>query len=50
LEALEDRQLLSTSSLVFPGPGGHLTYVPDAQGNIIPDFFCSIRAATAIGK
>jgi hypothetical protein len=38
LEPLEDRQLLSTSSLVFPGPDGHLKYVPDAQGNIIPDF------------
>jgi len=38
LEVLEDRQLLSTSSLVFPGPGGHLTYVADAQGNVIPDF------------
>jgi hypothetical protein len=38
LEPLEDRQLLSVSSLVYPGPDGHLTYVPDAQGNIIPDF------------
>src|SRR6516225_11392499 len=38
LEPLEDRQLLSTSSLVFPGADGHLTYVPDAQGNVIPDF------------
>src|SRR5262249_16919325 len=38
LELLEDRQLLSTSSLVFPGPDGHLTYVPDAQGNVIPHF------------
>jgi hypothetical protein len=38
LERLEDRQLLSTSSLVFPGADGHLTYVPDAQGNVIPDF------------
>jgi hypothetical protein len=38
LELLEDRQLLSTSSLVFPGADGHLTYVPDAQGNVIPDF------------
>jgi hypothetical protein len=24
--------------LVYPGPDGHLTYVPDAQGNVIPDF------------
>jgi hypothetical protein len=38
LEALEDRQLLSASSLVFPGADGHLTYVPDDQGNVIPDF------------
>jgi hypothetical protein len=38
LELLEDRQLLSASSLVFPGADGHLTYVPDAQGNVIPDF------------
>jgi hypothetical protein len=29
---------MSTSSLVFPGPDGHLQYVPDAQGNTIPDF------------
>jgi hypothetical protein len=38
LEPLEGRQLLSVSSLVYPGPDGHLTYVPDAQGNVIPDF------------
>ena len=30
--------LMSASSLVFPGPAGHLEYVPDAQGNVIPDF------------
>jgi hypothetical protein len=29
---------MSASSLVFPGPDGHLKYVPDAQGNVIPDF------------
>ena len=50
LEALEDRQLLSASSLVYPGPDGHLVYTPDTQGNTIPDFFCSIRPAIAIGK
>jgi hypothetical protein len=38
VEALEDRQLLSASSLVYLGGDGHLTYVPDAQGNVIPDF------------
>jgi hypothetical protein len=38
LEALEYRLLLSSSSLVHPGPDGRLVYVPDAQGNIIPDF------------
>jgi hypothetical protein len=38
LEPLEGRTLMSTSSLVFPGADGHLTYVPDAQGNVIPDF------------
>ena len=38
LEPLEDRLPLSTSSLVHPGPDGHLVYVPDAQGNTIPDF------------
>jgi hypothetical protein len=38
LEALEDRQLLSVSSLVYPGPDGHLVYTPNAQGNTIPDF------------
>jgi len=30
--------LMSASSLVFPGPDGHLKYVPDAHGNAIPDF------------
>jgi hypothetical protein len=30
--------LLSASSLVYPGADGHLVYVPDAQGNTIPDF------------
>jgi hypothetical protein len=29
---------MSASSLVFPGPDGHLNYVPDAQGNTVPDF------------
>src|SRR5262245_46673929 len=50
LEALEGRQLLTSagsaivgpippsSSLVQPGTNGHLVYVPDAQGNRIPDF------------
>jgi hypothetical protein len=38
LESLEDRLLLSASSLVYPGPDGHLVYAPDAQGNTIPDF------------
>jgi hypothetical protein len=38
LEPLEGRLLMSASSLVFPGPDGHLKYVPDAQGNVIPDF------------
>jgi hypothetical protein len=28
----------SVSSLVHPGPDGKLVYVPDAQGNVIPDF------------
>jgi hypothetical protein len=35
---LDARVLLSTSSLVFPGADSHLTYVPDAQGNVVPDF------------
>jgi hypothetical protein len=30
--------LMSDSSLVYPGPDGHLVYTPDAQGNTIPDF------------
>jgi hypothetical protein len=50
LEALEGRQLLTSagsaivgpippsSSLVQPGTNGHLVYIPDAQGNRIPDF------------
>src|SRR5262249_38572390 len=37
-EPLEGRTLLSFSSLVAPGPDGHLAYVADAQGNTIPDF------------
>jgi hypothetical protein len=38
LEVLEGRTLMSTSSLVYPGADDHLHYVPDAQGNVIPDF------------
>jgi hypothetical protein len=38
IERLEDRTLLSTSSLVYPGDDGRLVYVPDGQGNTIPDF------------
>src|SRR5262249_37921292 len=38
VECLEGRALLSSSSLVHPDASGHLVYVPDAQGNIIPDF------------
>jgi hypothetical protein len=38
IERLEDRALLSPSSLVFPGDDGRLVYVPDVQGNTIPDF------------
>jgi hypothetical protein len=38
IEALEGRTLMSSSSLVHVDAGGHLTYTPDAQGNIIPDF------------
>jgi hypothetical protein len=38
LEDLEARTLLSYSSLVYPGADGRLVYVPDDQGNTIPDF------------
>src|SRR5262249_54251337 len=38
LEGLETRTLLSYSSLVYPGDDGRLVYVPDDQGNTIPDF------------
>src|SRR6516165_7310878 len=38
VEPLEPRCLLSTSSLVYPGPDGNLIYQPDARGNRIPDF------------
>src|SRR5262249_13970070 len=38
VEPLEDRMLLSFSSLVPLGPDGHLAYVADRQGNTIPDF------------
>ena len=37
-EQLEVRCLLATSSLVYPGADGHLVYVPDAQGDVIPNF------------
>src|SRR5262249_6279864 len=38
LERLEDRTLLSYSSLVYPSGDGNLIYTPDALGNRIPDF------------
>jgi hypothetical protein len=38
LEPLEERALLSASSLVHPGADGRLVYTPDDQGNTIPDF------------
>jgi hypothetical protein len=38
VEPLEPRCLLSTSSLVYPGPDGNLIYQPDARGNRIEDF------------
>lgn len=38
VEALESRVLLSTSSLVFPGADGRLVYMPNAAGDVIPDF------------
>src|SRR5262249_33014726 len=37
LEPLEERTLMSFSTLLSPGPDGHLAYVADAQGNTIPD-------------
>src|SRR5436305_825461 len=49
-EALEGRQLLSTTGTAIPGPSpvhsrlvapginGRLVYTPDARGNRIPDF------------
>ena len=30
--------LLTNSSLVFPGTDGHLVYMPNAQGDVIPNF------------
>jgi hypothetical protein len=38
VEWLEDRNLLTTSSLVYPGLDGSLIYQPDARGNHIEDF------------
>src|SRR5262245_150204 len=38
VERLEDRTLLSYSSLVYPGADGNLIYAPDAYGNRIEDF------------
>ncbi len=37
-EPLERRTLLSTSALVYPGPDGHLVYVPNPAGDVIPNF------------
>ncbi len=37
-ERLESREMLTVSSLVYPGPDGHLIYVPNAQGDVIPNF------------
>lgn len=37
-ERLEERCLLSTSSLVYPGADGNLIYQPDARGNHVEDF------------
>src|SRR5689334_14073198 len=38
VETLEARRLLSTSTIVFPGPDGRLVYAPNAQGDVVPDF------------
>ncbi|HUB26492.1 MAG TPA: hypothetical protein VL992_13780 [Tepidisphaeraceae bacterium] len=38
IEWLERRVLLTTSSLVYPGPSGHLVYVPNPVGDEIPNF------------
>src|SRR5689334_20458159 len=38
VETLECRRLLSTSTIVFPGPDGRLVYAADAQGDRVPDF------------
>jgi hypothetical protein len=38
LEHLEERNLLATSSLVYPGADGNLIYAPDARGNRVEDF------------
>ncbi len=37
-ELLEIRSQLTVSSLVYPGPDGHLVYVPNAVGDVIPNF------------
>jgi hypothetical protein len=38
LEALEDRCVPTTSSLVYPGGDGNMIYAPDARANRIEDF------------
>ncbi|HUB25564.1 MAG TPA: hypothetical protein VL992_09040, partial [Tepidisphaeraceae bacterium] len=38
VEPLENRVLLTTSSLVYPGPNGELVYVPNPAGDVIPNF------------
>jgi hypothetical protein len=38
IEPLEARVLLSESSLVYPGANGHLVYVPNPAGDVIPNF------------
>src|SRR4051812_4412387 len=37
-QALEQRWLLASSSLAFPGTDGRLIYAPTAAGDVIPDF------------
>jgi len=38
LSADQDADLAPTVSRVYPGTDGRLVYVPDEQGNVIPDF------------
>jgi hypothetical protein len=38
INSVNAQDIPPTTSLIYPGIDGKLVYVPDSQGNIIPDF------------